>query len=53
MKRNIKWIHKWDINISECPNNKGEIKRYVQEKFNRRMWKGRKNEYAIEHYNPT
>ena len=54
MKQNIIWMNKWGINISECPNNKGEIKRYVQGKVKESMWKGplgRKKEYYIRHFN--
>lgn len=56
MKQNIKWMNKWSINLEDCPNNNGEIKKYVQEKFKENIWAGqirRKKEYYIKHFNLT
>lgn len=56
MKQNVKWMSNWGIQISECPSNNGEIKKYVQGNFKESMWKeslGRKKEYYVKHFKPT
>lgn len=56
MKQNDKWINKWGISIKECPNTKGDIKKYVQEKVKVSMWTkqiGRKKQYYITHLNSS
>lgn len=32
-----KWLNKWDIKMNECPSTNGEIKTYVEGKFDEGM----------------
>jgi hypothetical protein len=54
MKRNKKWLSKWNIKLHECPNTKEEIKNSVNEKFRTAMWtnnSGCKKTYYIKKFN--
>lgn len=56
MKQNKKWLNKWNIQLHECLNTNGEIKKFVIEKFQTAMWTnhiGCKKAYYIKEFNPT
>jgi hypothetical protein len=56
MKKNKKWLSKWNIKLHEFPNAKKEIKKFVNEKFRASMWtnhSGHKKEYYIKEFNPN
>ena len=38
MRKNNKWLHKWDIHLSTCPTNSKEIKVFVIDKFHKQIW---------------
>jgi hypothetical protein len=56
MRRNIKWLSKWDIHLNKCPTNSKVIKAFVIDRLHKQIWDkglGRKKEYYIEEFNPT
>lgn len=40
MKQNVKWMSKWGISISECPNHNGEIKNMGRQNSKKACGKG-------------
>jgi hypothetical protein len=48
MRKNIKWLSKWDINLNMCPTNGKEIKAFFSDRFHKGSWDkglGRKKKY--------
>jgi hypothetical protein len=56
MKKNKKWLSKWNIKLYECPNTKEATKKFVNETFRTTMWINHsecKKAYYIKEFNPN
>ena len=56
MRKNKRWMQKWNIYLNACPKNSKELNNFLLEKFRKGIWGkglGRKKKNYVQEFNPT